>query len=103
MSCPPVDFAAKCESLNDAQANEQELRGRADLGVGRQEPDEDRGQAHYRDSDQQQVASAELVAEVTAENCAERPRCEADAEGCERGQKGTRRSHRRKEEISTSE
>ena len=68
------------------------MRGRADLGVGEQEPDEDRGQAHYRDSDQQQVASAELVAEGPRKNCAERPRCEADAEGCERGQKGTRRS-----------
>ena len=73
-------FAAERKALNDAQNDEKDGRPHANLSVGRQQSHEHGRRAHDRHGKKQQRAAPEPVAEIAADDGAERTRGEADAE-----------------------
>ena len=70
-------LAAEAEPLQEPQGDQQDRRPHPDRGVRRQDADHERGDAHQQQRDHQHVLAAQLVAEVTEDDPAERPRDEA--------------------------
>lgn len=65
-------FAPDCEALQDARSGEQQGRCDTDLVVSRQRADERRRAAHHQHRRDEHAFAAELVAEVSEDDPAER-------------------------------
>ncbi|MOA23356.1 hypothetical protein D3C78_1439710 [compost metagenome] len=70
-------FTAQRQALQHAQNNEYHGCGHADRGIGRQDADDERRQAHDQDGDQEGVLASDHVAEPAEHQGAERPHDEA--------------------------
>ena len=84
-------FATGREALDDPQEVQQDRRGDADARVGGQEPHEERRRRHQDDRHGQHPFAADLVAEGSPEDPAERPDEEREREADEGEQDGVRR------------
>ena len=78
------------DALQDAQQHEHDRGADADDLGGGQHTDQRGGRAHQDERPHQHALAAELVAEVTGEECAQRPEQEADAHGREPEDDGVR-------------
>ncbi len=76
-------LAADGESLDEAEGDEQGGGPVADLTVGGQAAHQEGGRADEEETELEQLLAAELVAEVTEHDAAERPGDEADGVGGE--------------------
>ena len=65
-------FGAVGEALDDADQDEQDTGPDADALVGGQQADQEGGQAHHDQAGDENRFTADLVAEVTADDAAER-------------------------------
>ena len=74
-------FAAEPDALKHPEHQQRYRSPDADLGVGRNEPDKERGDAHDHQRQHEHALSTEAVAEVPEDNAAQRARDEADREG----------------------
>ena len=74
-------FAAEPEALAEAQGLEDDRRGNADLGVGRDKADADGRQPHDEHGQHQHALTSELVAEVAENEPAEGTGQIADGKG----------------------
>ena len=82
-------LAADGRALQHAEEEQQQRRGDADAGIGRQEADAERRKGHQEDAEGEDALAAQHVAEMREQNAAERPRQIArreDAEGLELAQ-----------------
>ena len=68
----PAPFGAVGQALHDADHDEQDAGPDADALVGRQQPDAEGGDTHQHQAGDQNGFAAELVAEVAADDAAER-------------------------------
>ena len=91
-------LATEREALDAAQHRQQHRRQHADRGVGGQQPDRERRDAHHQQRDDQQLLAAQLVAEVPEDQAAERPGDEADPVRRERQERRLQRVGRVGEE-----
>ena len=82
----PAVFAAERQTLEHAQAHQNDGREHADAVVARQNADEKGRQAHDHDGDQEGVFAPHEIAERTEDEGAERADEEAGREGEERRQ-----------------
>ena len=89
-------LAAHAESLDEAQASQRDRRQHADLVIGRQRPDQERGQAHHQERGHQHRLAADPVAIMAEDDAAQRPGEETDSIG------GKSR-HRARERIERGE
>jgi hypothetical protein len=87
----PAIFTAECESLREAQANQNDRRDDAGSGVGRQQSDEERANAHERHCDDERILAADDVAEPSEKERAKRANGEAGGERKQREDESRRR------------
>ena len=78
-----IAYSGGGEALEQAQHDQQNRRGDADLAVGRQAPHQERRDAHQQQRADQDLLAAQLVADVTHQEGPERP---GDVRDAERGQ-----------------
>jgi hypothetical protein len=90
-------FGAECQTLDDADGHQQHRREHTHRGVGGQQADRERGQAHDDERGDQHGLAADLVAEVATDDAAEWAGGEADTEGREGSQRAGHRAGMRKE------
>ncbi len=84
-------FPAETDALEEAQADQQQRRGDADLLIGRKQTDQKGADAHHHDRDREHRLAADPVAVMTEDRSAERPRQRSDrvgAEGRDGGERG---------------
>ena len=79
--------------------DQQDRREDADRGVGGQQADHEGGQPHHDQRGHQDRLAADLVAEVAADDAAERAGGEPDPEGGERRQGAGDRARAREERV----
>ena len=79
-------FRAEGQALDDADEHEQGRSQQAHLGVGGEQADHERGDAHEDQRGHEDGLAADLVAEVAADDAADRAGREADTQGGEGGQ-----------------
>ncbi|MNK60581.1 hypothetical protein D3C87_797150 [compost metagenome] len=77
-------FTAEGQALKHAQHHQNDRRGDADAGVGRQQPDAERRQAHEDDGGEEGVLAPDHVPQPPEHQRAERPDDEAGGEGHQR-------------------
>ncbi|MNP12563.1 hypothetical protein D3C76_1047980 [compost metagenome] len=77
-------FTAQGQALEHAQHHQDDRRGDADAGVGRQQPDTERRQAHEDDGGEEGVFAPDHVPQPAEHQRAERPDDEAGGEGHQR-------------------
>ncbi|MNY05275.1 hypothetical protein D3C86_1379870 [compost metagenome] len=77
-------FTAQGQALEHAQHHQDDRRGDADAGVGRQQPDAERRQAHEDDGGEEGVLAPDHVPQPPEHQRAERPDDEAGGEGHQR-------------------
>ena len=73
-------FAAEADALQDAQRQQRDRSPYSDLRVGRNQPDQERGDAHDHQGQDQHALAADPVAEMAEDDAPERTRDEADSE-----------------------
>ncbi len=76
-------LAAQGQPLGETQGDEDDRGDDPDAGVGGQEADERRGQAHGDDGDEEGVLAADEIADPAEHDGAQRTHAEAGAEGGE--------------------
>ena len=91
-------FAAEPDPLQKAQRHQQHGGGEPQLGIGRQQSDQCRAQAHDDDGGGQHRLAPDPVAEMAEDGGAERPGQEAHAVGAETDDGTERRVTGRKEQ-----
>ena len=69
----PAPLPADGQALAKAQQGEDDRRRDADGGVGRQQPDQRRRDAHQHQCDNQSALAADAVAKVAEHDAAKRP------------------------------
>ncbi len=72
-------LAAEADALEEAKGDEQDRRRDADLGVGRQQADQEGAQPHDDDGDGEHRLAADAIAEMAEDGSAQRPGEKADA------------------------
>ena len=88
---PPACSAPAPEALEDAQHHQQDRRQQPDLTVGRQQADDEGGDAHQQQGRHQDPFAAESVTEVGEDQSAEWARGETHrirAERCDEADSG---------------
>src|ERR1700730_12414241 len=80
-------FAAETETLDQAAGDQQDRRPYAERVIGRQQPDRRGRNAHDEQRQIEHRLAADLVAEMTEHDAAERPRNEPQCIGAERQQR----------------
>jgi hypothetical protein len=78
-------FGAEGEALHDAHEHKHDRRDNAGLSVGGQQPDGESGDAHQDQRPDEDGFATDLVAEVTADDTADRTGGEPDSECCKCG------------------
>jgi hypothetical protein len=64
----PAPLAAQPEALDEAEHDQQDGRGHADGRIGRQQVDEEGGDAHHQEGHHQHGLAADLVAVVAEDD-----------------------------------
>ena len=96
-------LAPETEALNEAQRHEQDRSADADLRVGRQQADRERGHAHDEEREAEHRLAPDAVAVVPEHDAADRPRDEPHREGRE-GEHGAHQGiEARKEQLVEDE
>ena len=93
-------FASGGEPLKNAQENQQDRGRDADLGIARQESDGDGGAAHQEQCQHQHGPAAEAVTQMPGDDGTQRTEDEADADGCEGGERGIGGPERLEEQLA---
>ena len=96
-------FAADAESLRDAQEDEADCGPWPDLFIGRQQTDQERRDAHDDEREHEHRLAADLVAVVSDDDAADRPREEAHGVGAEGGERAHQRVERGEEQAVEDE
>ncbi len=96
-------LSGRREPLQKAENDQQDRRKDTDLGVGRQDADENRGQTHQEQGEDEHRPAAETVPEVPQDDGADRPGDVGDPEGRKRGKPCRLRVGRGKEELRKDE
>ena len=96
-------FAADAEALRDAEQDQRHGGPRADLLVGRQQADQERGDAHHDECQHEHRLASDPVAVVADDDAAERAGDEADGVGAEGRQRAGQRIEGRKEQAIEDE
>ena len=97
------DLAGDGEALDEAEEDEEGGREDADLGVGGQEADGERREAHQEHAEDEHVLAAVGVAPVAEDEGADRAGDVADAVGGERGDDRRPRVFRGEEDLREDE
>ena len=92
-------FAADADALQHAQHGQDDRAPDADRGVGRNEGDEEGGDAHQHQCGDQRRLAADAVAVMPEDRGADRPADEADEVGAERRQRSGQRIFVGEEEL----
>ena len=95
----PAPLGAEGDALDDAHRHQQDRGQDAHGGVGGQQADDKGGQTHHDQGGHQHRLAAELVAQVPADDPAQRAGGEPDTEGGERGQGAGQRAGAREERV----
>ena len=96
-------LAAEREALHEAQANENERCGDADLRVRRHETDQGRRCSHQRQRRDHDRLAADAIPEMPEEQPSDRPRREADREHTEHRDRADQRIETREEQAVEDE
>ena len=80
-------FTPHREALRQSHGHQQHRRPHADLGIGRQQSDEDGRETHHHHRDHERALAPDAVAQRAEHERAEWPNCEPRSEGGETGEK----------------
>jgi hypothetical protein len=92
----PAPLAAEPQPLDDPEHHQQDGRGHADGGIGRQQADEEGGDAHHQQGHHQHGLAAQLVAVVAEDD-------PADGAGDEPGGRGGEGQQRAGKRVGVGE
>ena len=99
----PAVLAADADALEQAQHDQRDWRGDADLRIGRHEADQESAEPHDQDGEEQRGLAADAVAEMAKQHAAKRPGAITDEERCEGEQRADQRIGARKEHLVEDE